>query len=226
MKSKKKVSTEIVMFLFLFLSILVVILFIVLRAGGSQCTTPAFNNFSYTIVSQYSHILDIVNNLSLAYIMSYVFYAVALIPERRKQQSINNYIRIYLINLSHLLDNIVSVSKMFTANGKKALADSPNLASTLNKDTEQLVFLTYREHFIRFYMKFNDEYLHLLHYITFVDDDLRDYLYKMITCPSLLLIKELFMNIKNNEFDCVFEKIFDYTFIETLGIEIKKYFDL
>ena len=224
MKSKKKVSIEIVLLLLLFLSVLEVAFFILLKAGASSCVVSAFNSFSRSIISQYSYILDMVNDLSLAYIMSYVFYAVVLLPERRKQHSINKYVGIYLANLSYLINDIVIVSGNFTTAGTKVLASSPNLTSAVRADTGRVDFLTYREHFIKFYKKFNDEYQQLSHYIAFLDDELRDCLYEVITCNFLALINDLLVNAKSNELDHVFEQHFDYTEIEAIDAKLKRFF--
>ena len=221
MKNKKKVPIDIVLFIILILSILEIILFIVLKAGTFQWSVPALCKFFENFVSQYLYVLEIVNNLSLTYIMSYIFYIVALIPERKKQKSINKYVAIYLTNISRLFDEIISVSKSFINEGEKILEKSPNSVSMLRRDTGRFEFLTYKEHFIKFYKQFKEEYQHLAYYIVFVDDDLRECLYEIVTSDFLGKINELLVNSKNNEYDKVFEENFDISEISGLNAHLK-----
>jgi len=220
MKSKKKVPIDIVLFIILILAILEVMLFIVLKAGIFQWNVPALCEFFNEFV-RYAYVFEIVNNLSLTYIMSYIFYVVVLIPERKKQKSINKYVAIYLTNISRLFDEIISVSKSFINEGEKTLANSPNSVSMLRRDTGRLEFLTYKEHFIKFYRQFREEYQHLAYYIAFVDDDLREWLYEVVTSDFLNKINDLLVNSKNNEYDKIFEENFDVSAISRLNTHLK-----
>ena len=68
-----------------------------------------------------------------------------------------------------------------------------------------------------------EEYQHLSHYIVFIDDELRDYLYKIVTSNFINQIKELIIN--SNELDEVFVehlKITEITEITDLNIRLKQ----
>lgn len=223
MKSKRKFSIDRILLLFLFLSILEILIFIMLKAGAYRKLAPALCKFLSAFVHKYSFILDIINNLSMTFIMSYIFYIVALIPERKKQQSINKYINIYLINISRFLDDIILVSNHFISTEDRKLKNSPNFVSIVCKDTGRMGFLTYRDHFKKFYNQFMEEYQHLSHYIVFIDDELRDYLYQIVTSNFINQIKELIIN--SNELDEVFVehmKITEITEITDLNIRLKQ----
>lgn len=224
MKSKKKVSINVTLSIVLILSMLELMLFIALNAGTFQRLIPALCKFSCIFLSRYLYVFEIVNSLSLSYIMSYIFYMVVSIPENRKQKSINKYVSIYLTNIYRLLDDIIKVSSDFTTIGCKILNKSPNYISILRKDTCKLEFLTYKEHFIKFYMEFKEEYQHLSHYIAFIDDDLRDCLYEIVTCSFLNQISNLLVNANNNELDNIFEENFSIDAIFELNIRLKQCF--
>lgn len=197
--------------------------FIALKAGTFQRLVPASCKFSCILVNRYLYIFEMMNSLSLAYIMSYIFYIVVSIPESRKQQSINKYVSIYLTNIYRLLDDIIKLSSDFTTIGSKILTKSPNHVSMLQSDTCKLEFLTYKEHFIKFYREFQEEYQHLSHYIAFIDDDLRDCLYEIVTCDFLNQISNLLVNTNNNEFDSVFEENFSIDVIFELNARLKQW---
>lgn len=68
-----------------------------------------------------------------------------------------------------------------------------------------------------------EEYQHLSHYIVFIDDELRDYLYQIVTSNFINQIKELIIN--SNELDEVFVehmKITEITEITDLNIRLKQ----
>ncbi|WBX64598.1 hypothetical protein GGADHKLB_00605 [[Clostridium] scindens] len=224
MRSKRKISIDAILLIILVLSVFEVVFFIILKAGVFQRSTPALQRISYVLVNRYSYILDMLNDISLAYIMSYIFYVVVLIPENRKQQSINKYVSIYLSNMSQSLDDIIQISNEFTNTGGKNLTDSPNVVSVLRRDTGRYEFLSYREHFIKFYLHFNEEYQHMSHYIAFIDNDLRDCLYEIVTCDFLNKINDLLINANDNEFDNVFEDNFNITAIAELTVRLKQLF--
>lgn len=219
MKNKKKVLIESLLLLILILSTIELIFFIILKAGFSF---PAFNQLYDLLINRYFYILDIVNDLSLAYIMSYIFYIVALLPERRKQKSIIKYVNIYLINILRLLEEIVQVSYNFTNMDNKKLSDSPRSNSVLNRTTGRYDFMTYKEHFINFYKQFNEEYQHLSYYIAFIDDDLRDCLYELVTSEFINQINTLLINTNNNDFDNVFEDNFNYALLKEIIIKLRR----
>lgn len=224
MRSKRKISIDAILLIILVLSVFEVFFFIILKAGVFQRSTPALQSISYILVNRYSYILDMLNDISLAYIMSYIFYVVVLIPENRKQQSINKYVSIYLSNISQSLEDIIQISNEFTNTGGKKLTNSPNAVSVLRRDTGRYEFLSYREHFIKFYLHFNEEYQHMSHYIAFIDDDLRDCLYEIVTCDFLKKIKDLLINANDNEFDDIFEDNFNITAIAELTVRLKQLF--
>lgn len=157
----------------------------------------------------------------MAYIMAYIFYLVAEIPERKKQQSIKNYINIYLYNLIRLLKEIVQISDTFNTTGQRILLKSPQLVGTLQSESGKFEFITYRQHFVNFYKEFVENYQHLSHYIAFVDDDLRDCLYEIITSDFVRLIHELLVEVTDNKFDNIFEKNIDITTISRLYTQLE-----
>lgn len=219
MRNRKKVLIESTLLIISVLSALELILFILLKAG---LLLPAFNPVYNLLINRYYYILDIVNALTLAYIMSYIFYIVALIPERRKQKSITKYVNIYLINILRLLEEIIQISYSFRNLDNKKLSNSPQTNSVLNRTTGRYDFMTYKEHFINFYNQFNEEYQHLSHYIAFIDDDLRDCLYELVTSDFIYQIKTLLVNTNNNDFDNIFEDSFNSASIEELIKQLRR----
>lgn len=220
MKSKKKVPTEKVLLVILLLSVLEIAFYIAMKVGVSQCAPSPFNRFFRLFVGQKEYIFDIINDLSLAYIMSYIFYMVVLIPERRKQQSINKYVGIYLSRIDVLLDEVIQVSDSFKDNGQRKLSSSPK-STTIVRANGRNEFMTYKEHFMMFYKRFSDEYQHLAHYIAFIEDDLRECLYEIVTSDFLSRINDLLINSVLNEFDESFEKSYDDTLIQELTVRLK-----
>lgn len=222
MKNKRKISIGAILLIILILSVLEVMFSIMLKAGVFLRSTLALQRMSCFLVNRYSYILDILNDLSLAYIMAYTFYMVVLIPENRKQQSINKYISIYLSNITKLLDDIIQISNEFTNTGKK-LINSPNIVTVLQKDTGRFDFMTYREHFIQFYRHFIEEYQHMSHYIVFIDNELRDCLYDLVACDFLTQINDLLVTENDDELNIIFEKNFSITSITELVARLKHF---
>lgn len=220
MKNKRKISTGSILLIILILSVLEVMLFMVLRAGVFQRSTLALQRMACFLTYRFSYILDTLNDLSLAYIMAYTFYMVVLIPENKKQQSINRYISIYLANITKLLDDIIQISNEFTSTGKKLL-NSPNTVAVLRRDTAKFEFLTYREHFIKFYRHFIEEYQHMSHYIAFIDNELRDCLYDLVACDFLNQINDLLVIENDDELNIIFEENFNITAITELAERLK-----
>lgn len=200
---------------FLIISIVELGIYIALKAG----VISAFSNVCS--LWRYSFLWDIVNNFSMAYIMAYIFYLIAVIPESRKQQSIKKYIDMYLYNLIRLLNEIVEISNTFNTTGQRTLLNSPQLRGTLHSESSKFEFLTYRQHFVNFYKEFVENYQHLSHYIAFVDDDLRDCLYEIITSDFVRLIHELLVEAPDNKFDSIFEKSIDNTTISKLHTQLE-----
>lgn len=215
--NKSKVSKEIILFLIFILCILELIIFIILKAEIIHCY--------FMVFEEYLYIFDIINNLTLAYIMSYMFFVVALIPERRKQCSINKYVSIYLTHIIHYLDEIILVSNSFKSTGIKNLANSPSTMSVL-RDTGRVEFLTYKEHFISFYDKFHEEYKFLSYYIAFIDDELRDCLYQIVTSEYMSRIHDFLMVGTSCEYDNVYISHYDDNMIITMNKELKHFANL
>lgn len=224
MKNRRKMSLDRILLMILILSIFEVIFFIVLKAGVFQKSTLVLKRMSCTLTYQYSYILDMIHSISLTYIMSYIFYIVALIPERKRQQSINKYVGIYLSNISQMLDDIIQISIEFINVGNKNLEESPNIISVLRKDTERFTFLSYREHFIKFYQSFTEEYQHVSCYIAFMDDELRDCLHEIIICDFYNRINDLLINAKDGEFDKIFQNNFSINVINEIAVRLKQLF--
>lgn len=222
MKNKKIISIETKLTIILVLSVLEVVLYIVLKTGGPYKGSPVLCKLMCTITNQYSFILEIVNDFCLAYIMSYIFYIVALIPERRRQRSLDKYVSIYLLNISRLLDEIIQISNSFANAGEQSLAKSPEIETILLQDTSRYKYLTYREHFVKFYQQFKDEYQHVMYYIAFIDDEIRDCLYEIVTCDFLNHINSLLINVNNSKCNEQFEKNFNITVISKLYTELKR----
>lgn len=222
MKNKKTTPIETKLLVVLIFSLAEVVLYIVLRAGVPHKGAPALLRLTCIITRRYSYILEMGNDLSLAYIMSYIFYIVALIPERRRQQSINKYISIYLLEISRLLDEIIKVSSSFINIGHNSLIESPEIVTILLRDTNRVRYLTYKEHFIKFYLQFKDEYQHLMHYMVFIDDEIRDCLYEIITCDFCNHINSLLINTNDSKYDAQFEKTFNITTISALYTQLDK----
>ncbi len=222
MKNKRATPIETKLLVILVFSVMEVALYIVLKAGVPHKGAPALRRLMCIVTNRYSYIVEIVNDLCLAYIMSYIFYIVALIPERRRQQSINKYVSIYLFNLSHLLDEIIQVSNNFANAGENSLTKSPEVETILLQDTNRYKYLTYREHFVKFYQQFKDEYQHMMHYIAFIDDELRDCLYGIVTCDFFNHINSLLINANNSKCNAQFENDFSIATILALYIQLKK----
>lgn len=60
--------------------------------------------------------------------------------------------------------------------------------------------------------------------IAFIDNDLRDCLYEIVTCDFLNKINDLLINANDNEFDNVFEDNFNITAIAELTVRLKQLF--
>jgi len=170
---------------------------------------------------QYYPFFVTANSLALSYMVSFVFFMVVLIPERRRQKSINKYIVIYLTKITRLIDEILKVSEQFKDEEVRKIEGSPMLISIDSKDGKGHRYYTYREHFVKFYHAFHSEYDHLSHYIAFVDDELRECLFELSDCRFLFNIRELL--IDNNSGNELFEENYSDESVEYICLKIKQF---
>lgn len=215
MKKKCRLSADIVLS--------IIFIFCIVELGGYTAFKAGFfyRFICPCYINQYAFLFDIINNLSMTYMMSYFFYILVLIPERRKQKSINKYVKIYLGNILRLLEQIVQISESFKS-GQRSLSDSPKLSGAERGQSGKYEFLTYREHFLRFYKEFYREYEHLSHYIAFVENDLRDCLYQIVTDDFIVRIKDLLVDADDNRFDALFEQTMDDSSIMALCTQLEQ----
>lgn len=214
MKSKKSSIAGILLFSCMVLSVAEVCAFLSLKAVYSECTT----SFYY----KYRNVLEVVNELALAYIMSYIFYIIVLIPEKRRQKSINKYVSIYLGRLNNCLGSMTSVLSDLQEKKVDSILLSPQTVSRLGENG-QVRFLTYKEHIVQLYYKFIEEYRNLSYYIAFVDDDLRECLYEIATDSALEQINNMLVIPSNDNYNDTFLRHLDDDSLAKKYEKLKKY---
>ena len=202
MRSKKTSVTSRVLLFLLILSVCVVGALLVLKEKYLVDTGSFFSRFL--------NFFEVLNTLSLSYITSYLFYVVVSIPEKRRQASIDKYVGIYLERVVNCLEEFSTVSQYFHRNEVHSLHESPKIESK-QRETGQVEFLTYKDHFVKFYVLFNNEYKNLSYYIAYIDDALRECLYILATNDLLDRINDMLIKHDDASYNESFLKYYDDT---------------
>lgn len=208
MRNKNGKLIKTLMFIVLILSIAGVVCCTILKAGVSCERAPAFFGRICSVAEQHLYVAELLNNFGMAYIVSYIFYTIPMLSERRRKQSIGKSIRADLLTISRLLEEIWQVSEDFVNSGGRKLKNSPNVETVLDRSTGRYQYLTYKEHFVRFYRNFEEVYCNLKPYIAVIDDELRDCLSEILKSGFSSNIRDLLIAEDSDKGDSRFEQVF------------------
>lgn len=162
------------------------------------------------ILKTFSPLIGIITDICASFIMSFIFYLVVFIPERRKEVSIQKHIGYYISHLQDAIGALIGIISHYEQepSDQKLIQCSPHLKTTIEPMTGERRPLTYKEHFVESYNTFSELFDELNSYVIFLDNKQRDTLIEMEHSEFFQNIRKLLIDNPTPDKDKAFMKYY------------------
>lgn len=179
-------------------AIISIFVFVEIKYEGSQ------------ILKTFSSLIGIITDICVSFIMSFIFYLVVFIPERRKEVSIQRHIGYYIRYLQDATGVLIGIISRYEQepSDQKLIRCSPHLKTTIEPMTGERRPLTYRDHFVESYHTFSELFDELNSYVIFLDNKQRDTLIEIEHSEFLQNVRKLLIDNPTPDKDKAFMKYY------------------
>jgi hypothetical protein len=173
LKSKTKIEINSLLLIFVVISVLLTVGFVIARVFISRYDPSHWS----------TNIWDIGISLTTAYLVSYIFYLVVFIPDRRNRKSINKFIAIKFASFIREYEDFIYGRSKAKENDFLVVKQDDSCHTENNKidlKTGQSIYMSYAECLIALLKTFNKAYKDTNFYFPFLDSRTRDLFYSIM----------------------------------------------